>query len=73
MEKMVNFQLRTGNDFVQSQMFEAAAMEIIKNGTVTESDREDFPICVNDQYYFPDLLNTAVNKPKAKSRKKVKE
>lgn len=68
----VVFQVRTGNDFVQNTMSKTAAKEFIKNGTVTESDREGFPICVNGEYYFPDLLSEPQTTPKG-NRKKGKE
>lgn len=65
---MVVFQVRTGNDFVQNTMTVSAAREFIKNGTVTESDREGFPICVNDAFYFPDLLIEPESTPKSGKR-----
>ncbi len=65
----VVFQVRTGNDFVQNTMTVSAAKEFIKNGTVTESDREGFPICVNDVFYFPDLLIEPESTPKSGKRK----
>lgn len=68
----VVFQVRTGNDFVQNTMTVSAAKEFIKNGIVTESDREGFPICVNDVFYFPDLLTEPESTPKSgKRRRKI--
>lgn len=49
----VNFLMTAGKDVVKSEMSALNAREMIKKGTVTESDKyKDFPICVNDKFFF---------------------
>ena len=51
-DSKVTFLLRTGKDMVKNQMAIASAQHIIDTGKVTKSDRKDYPICVNDKWYF---------------------
>lgn len=48
----VNFLLRTEKDYVKNQMSVASADHIINTGAVTKSDRKDYPICVDDKWFF---------------------
>lgn len=48
----VNFLLRTEKDFVKNQMSVASADHIINTGAVIKSDRKDYPICVDDKWFF---------------------
>lgn len=48
----VTFLLRTGKDMVKNQMALASVQHIINTGPVTKSDRKDYPICVDDKWYF---------------------
>lgn len=48
----VAFLLRTGKDMVRNQMALASAQHIIDTGRVTKSDRKDYPICVDNKWYF---------------------
>ena len=48
----VSFLLRTGKDMVRNQMAIASAQHIIDTGKITKSDRKDYPICVDDKWYF---------------------
>lgn len=48
----VNFLLRAGKDFVKNQMSAASAQHIIKHGTVKESDKDGYPINVDDKWFF---------------------
>lgn len=48
----VTFLLRTGKDMVKNQMALASAQHIIDTGKITKSDRKDYPICVDDKWYF---------------------
>lgn len=48
----VTFLLRTGKDMVKNQMALASAQHIIDTGKVTKSDRKDYPICVDDKWFF---------------------
>nr|DAX21580.1 MAG TPA: hypothetical protein [Caudoviricetes sp.] len=48
----VNSLLRTGNDFVKNSLSVSAAQHIIDTGTIVESDKPDYPICVDKKWYF---------------------
>lgn len=48
----VTFLLKTGKDFVKNAMSISAAQHIIDNGEITESGREDYPICVDGKWFF---------------------
>ena len=48
----VAFLLKTGKDFVKNQMAVASAQHIIDTGTIVESDKPDYPICVDKKWYF---------------------
>ena len=56
----VNSLLRTGKDFVRNRLSVSAAQHIIDTGEVVESDKEDYPICVDNKWYFEgEEMNTA--------------
>jgi len=48
----VGFLLKTGNDYVRNIMSIAAAQHIIDGGTLVDSDKPDYPICVDGKWYF---------------------
>lgn len=48
----VNCLLKSGNDFVKNKISVNAAQHIIDKGTMTTSDREDYPICIDETWYF---------------------
>lgn len=48
----VTFLLKSGKDYVRNEMSISAAQHIIHTGKITESDREDYPICVDNKWYF---------------------
>ena len=48
----VNSLLRTGKDFVRNKLSVSAAQHIIDTGKIVESDKEDYPICVDNKWYF---------------------
>lgn len=48
----VDFLLKTGKDFVKNRMVVASAQHIIDTGTMQKSDIEDYPINVDDKWYF---------------------
>lgn len=53
---MVTFVMRTGKDFVQSQMPLGSALAIQRNGKeIEETDKRGCgkEICVDDTYFFP--------------------
>lgn len=56
----VTFLLRTGKDMVKNQMALASAQHIIDTGKIEESDKEGYPICVDNKWYFEgEEMNTA--------------
>ncbi len=48
----VNALLRTGKDFVKNNLSVSAAQHIIDTGKLVESDNPDYPICIDNQWYF---------------------
>ena len=60
----VNSLLRTGNDLVKNNLAVSAAQHIIDTGKIVESDKEDYPICVDNKWYFEgEKMNTAPTSP----------
>lgn len=60
----VNSLLRTGKDFVRNKLSVSAAQHIIDTGEVVESDKEDYPICVDNKWYFEgEKMNPAHTAP----------
>lgn len=48
----VNALLLAGKDFVKTTLGVSAAQLIIDTGTSVESDRPDYPICIDKTWYF---------------------
>lgn len=48
----VNALLKTGEDFVQNNLSMSSVEHIMSTGRMTESDRKDYPICIDDKWYF---------------------
>lgn len=48
----VAFLYRAGKDMVKNQMTLASAQHIIDTGEISKSSRTDYPICVDDKWYF---------------------
>ena len=44
--------LRTGKDFVKNSLSVSAAQHIIDTGKLVESTNPDYPICVDDKWFF---------------------
>ena len=44
--------LRTGKDFVKNNLSVSAAQHIINTGKLVKSDKPEYPICVDKQWYF---------------------
>ena len=44
--------LKTGKDFVRNEISVSAAQHIIDTGKLVESDKSEYPICVDKQWYF---------------------
>ena len=66
----VTFLLRTGKDMVKNQMALASAQHIIDTGKIVESDKEGYPICVDNKWYFEgeemNIAQAATNNRKSK-------
>lgn len=74
----VSFVMKAGKDFVKNEMPAAQAQKLIDNGKITESDKfADYPVCVNDAYYFaatmPNPKEKSEEKPKINTSKGRKE
>lgn len=61
----VNTLLRTGKDFVKNNLSTSAAQHIIDTGNLVESDNPDYPICVDNQWYFEGTEVTETTPKKA--------
>ena len=48
----VNSLLKSGKDFVKNSLSVSAAQHIIDTGVLVESDKPDYPICVDKKWYF---------------------
>lgn len=48
----VNILLRAGKDFVKNNLSISAAQHIINTGKLVESDKPEYPICVDNKWYF---------------------
>lgn len=48
----VNYLLRTGKDLVKSAMNPMAAQHIIDGGKLTETVNPDYPIAIDDKWFF---------------------
>ncbi len=64
----VNSLLRTGKDFSKNDLSVSAAQHIIDNGTLVESDMPDYPICVDNQWYFEgEAIETSTRRKRGKN------
>ena len=57
----VRFLLRAGKDLVANTMDEAGAKGIVDNGEVTLSDIQDYPISVDNKWYFEGAINNELD------------
>lgn len=48
----VNALLLAGKDFVKTNLSVSAAQHIIDTGKMIESEKTDYPICVDGKWYF---------------------
>lgn len=48
----VNALLRTGKDFVRHSLSVSAAQHIIDTGTLVNSEKPEYPICVDSNWFF---------------------
>lgn len=61
---MVTFLMVAGKDLVQASMSVASAQAIIKSSNdVQRCNRKDYPICVDNKWFFPE----AIDKPRKKT------
>ena len=44
--------LRTGKDFVKHNLSVSAAQHIIDTGKLVKSEKENYPICVDNEWFF---------------------
>lgn len=69
-ENKVAALLRSGKDFVSTDLNEMTAQRIISEGKVKESDIEGYPIGVNDEWFFAGEFVKADEKPSPKKKAK---
>lgn len=48
----VNSLLRSGNDFVKNNISVSAAQHIIDNGKMLKSELANYPICIDNEWFF---------------------
>lgn len=69
----VNSLLRSGKDLVKNKLSVSAAQHIIDSGTLVESDNPDYPICVDNKWYFEgEEMNSAPTTPTVTGKGKGK-
>ncbi len=57
----VRFLLKAGKDLVANSMDEAGVKGIVDNGEVTLSDIPDYPICLDNKWYFEGAINNELD------------
>lgn len=62
--------LRTGKDFVKNNLSVSAAQHIIDTGELVESSNPDFPICVDNQWFFEGVEIKEATTPTKKGGKR---
>ena len=63
--------LKTGKDFVATEMNETGVRQIISHGKLKESGLEDYPISVNGEWFFAGSIEKEEPEEKpAKGKKK---
>lgn len=63
----VNCLLRTGKDFVKNNISVSAAQYIIDTGKMVESENPDYPICIDNKWFFEGV---EIEEPKPKKKPK---
>ncbi len=64
--------LKAGKEYVRQELPVVEAQKIIDDGNKVESDREDYPICINNEWYFKgekEVEEVKEEKTKAKKNK----
>lgn len=64
----VEFLMRTGKDYVMSHMALASAQHILDTGKVSYGIRKDYPISVDDLYFFAGKEVAPKTAPKGKAK-----
>lgn len=74
-EGRVDYLMRAGADMVRGSMPQETAALLIANELVIFNEGERFPICVNDEFFFPGTMIDTDAKPveKKTSRKRRKD
>lgn len=67
----VNTLLRAGKDFVKNQLSISAAQHIVDTGKLVESTNPDYPICVDDKWFFEGVKVEEPAKQPKKTHKKI--
>lgn len=49
---IVNCLYKSGSSFVKTELSIEHVRMILRNGEITDSDREDYPICIDNEWYF---------------------
>lgn len=62
--------LKTGNDFVRSEISVSAAQHIIDTGEVVQSDKPEYPIHVGEWYFDGEAVKVQKNSVYGKVGKK---
>ncbi len=60
----VNFLLRSGEDFVRSKMSFVMAAMLVKDGKRTKSPFDEYPIAINDEWFFEGVEEKTTAKKK---------
>lgn len=63
----VTFLLRAGKDFVKNQMAVASAQHIIDTGKLKKSNKEGYPINVDNEWYFEGEVSKRAASTKVKN------
>lgn len=48
----VNTLLKTGEDFVENNLSMSTVEHIMSTGKLVPSERKDYPICIDEKWYF---------------------
>lgn len=69
----VNTLFRSGKDFVKTELPTSAVQHIIDVGTLVKSDKPEYPICVDEKWYFEGtkLAEATPKKAPRKGRKQA--
>lgn len=69
----VNCLLRTGKDFVKNNLSVSAAQHIIDTGKMIDSVLPDYPICIDDKWFFEGVEMKETKRKVQKKEEEVEE